>query len=232
MNENGAVIDGLEVFGCIRVRANNVTIRNTRVHGPGCDNRNLISVGYGTYSGLLIEDVEIDGHNRDSFGAAIGAAGYTCRRCNIHGVGQGANMTGDVVVEDSYIHDIYYADGSHNEALISGGGSNIVVRGNNLEGTPTPGTSSTISLYGDFSQIRDVLVENNLFNGGGYCVYAGSVSSKPYPVAENTRFLNNVFGSKFDATCGWYGPVTAYQSGNGNAWSGNVWQDSGLPVNP
>lgn len=43
-----------------------------------------IDVGYGEYSNVLIEDVEIDGLGGTGFGAGIGNAGFTCRRCNIH----------------------------------------------------------------------------------------------------------------------------------------------------
>ena len=232
VTQPGTVIDGLDVSGCIIVRASNVTIKNTRVRGSSCDNGHNIDTGYGQYSGIVIQDVEIDGRNANAFGAGIGNSGFTCLRCNIHNVGQGANISDNVVIQDSWIHDVYYANGSHNEPVVSNGGSNLVIRHNTLSGNPTNGTSSALSLYGDFDQIRNVLVENNLFNGGSYCVYAGSVPGKPYPVAANTRFLNNTFGRMYYPSCGEYGPATAYASGNGNAWSGNVWADTGTPVTP
>ena len=124
----------------------------------------------------------------------------------------------------------HYADGSHNEAILSNGGSGFLVRGNRLDSNLEDGTSSALSFYGDFEQVRDALVERNLFNGGGFCVYAGSVDGKPYPVAANTRFVDNHFGRDLTDQCGWYGPVTAYRAGNGNAWSGNVWHDTGAVV--
>ncbi len=226
---DGAVVEELDIRGCLRIRADDVTVRRTRVRGEPCDNRHQVDLGVGV-TGAVLEDVEIDGMDIDSFGAGIGNVGYTCRRCDIHHVGVGANMVRDVVVEDSWIHDIHYANGSHNEAILSNGGSGFVVRGNRLDSNLEDGTSSALSLYGDFEQVRDALVERNLFNGGGFCVYAGSVDGKPYPVAANTRFLDNHFGRELTDQCGWYGPVTAYRAGNGNVWSGNVWHDTGAPV--
>lgn len=230
----GQVFENKDVAGCIVVKASNVTIRNVRVRGASCDNQHQIDTGYGAYAGILIEDVEVDGMSTSGYGAGIGNSGFTCRRCNIHHVGQGINMSNDVVVEDSYIHNMISegnpaTTGSHNEAIISNGGSGFVIRHNYLDGE-TKNASSSLSLYGDFSRISNVIVEQNLFNGGGFCVYGGSVPGKPYPVASNTKFVNNRFGQRYYGSCGYYGPVTSFSSANGNVWSGNVWDSSGAPV--
>ncbi|MFZ5851468.1 MAG: hypothetical protein ACOYY2_08765, partial [Actinomycetota bacterium] len=59
--------------------------------------------------------------------------------------------------------------------------------------------------------------------------YAGSNPGKPYPMASNVRYRNNVFGRMYYPQCGLYGPVTSFAPGNGNEWTGNVWED-GTPV--
>jgi hypothetical protein len=225
----GAIIEKLDVDGCIFVRANNVTIRYTRVRGSCFGG--AIDTDYGTYSGILIHDVEIDGRNENASAALLGNSGYTCRRCNIHHGGGGPRMTSNVVIEDSWIHDIYGSGDTHNSAIGSNGGNNFTVRHNNIDCATLPNCSGALVLYGDFNPIKDVLVENNLFNGGGYCVYGGSVSGKPYPVASNTRFLNNAFGRAAFQDCGYYGPYTAWSSANGNVWSGNYWVDTKQPIN-
>lgn len=233
----GQVYENRDVAGCIVVQANNVTVRKVRVRGSNCDNQHQIDTGYGTYSGILIEDVEVDGKSLSGFGAGIGNSGFTCRRCDIHNVGIGVSMSNDVVIEDSYIHDMISegnpaTTGSHNTAIVSNGGSNFTVRHNYLDGE-TANASSALSLYGDFDPIKNVLVQNNLFNGGGYCVYGGSVPGKPYPVATSVRFLDNRFGQKHYPGCGFYGSVIYFDPrGTGNVWSGNVWDVTGQPVAP
>lgn len=221
----GTVIDRADVTGCIFVRANNVTIKNTRIRGA-CWN-GAIDTGFGEYSGILVQDVEIDGQNapgvEDQVG--IGYSGYTCRRCNIHHIGNGARMATDVVIEDSWIHDIYTANGSHNSAIGSNGGWNFVVRHNNLDCATTDGCSGPLVMYGDFDPISNALIENNLFNGGGVCTHGGSTEGKAYPQASNVRYLNNRFRTDLYPECGYWGVRASWNYNNGNVWTGNVWHN-------
>src|SRR5262249_27060317 len=99
-------------------------------------------------------------------------------------------------------------------------------------GDSNGGCSAAFSLYGDFAQIDNVLVQENLFNTyGSYCTYAGALP-KNYPHATNVRYMGNHFGRIFEPNCGFYGPVTGWEWNAGNVWSGNVWDDSGVPVTP
>lgn len=227
VTQAGAVIEGLDVQGCIQVRASNVTIRRTRVRGS-CSN-GAIDTGYGEVSGVLIEDVEIDGGNQDENAALLGNSGFTCRRCNVHHGGSGIRMTSNVVIEDSWVHDLYGAADSHNSGVGSNGGSNFTLRRNNIDCGALPNCSGAFVLYGDFNPITDVLAEGNLFNGGGFCVYGGSVAGKAYPVASNVRFHDNAFGRSVFAGCGYYGPVNSW-GGSSSEWTGNVWADTRQPL--
>jgi hypothetical protein len=221
------------VSGCIVGHANNVTIRRTRVRGAPCDHTHQIDIGYGTYSGLVIEDVEIDGLNANAFGAGIGNNNFLCRRCNIHHVGQGASIGSNVTIVDSWIHDLAYSPdngGSHNEPIVAlGGASNVTLKNNNLEiDASHRGASASLALYNAYGPLNNFTVEGNVFNGGSYCLYAGYTHGAN-PVT-NMRFVNNRFGRAEFARCGRYGPLTGYRSGGGNVWSGNVWDDTGAPV--
>jgi hypothetical protein len=227
VTQQGAVIEGLDVQGCIQVRASNVTIRRTRVRGS-CFN-GAIDTGYGDVSGVLIEDVELDGGNQNANAALLGNSGFTCRRCNIHHGGSGIRMTSNVVIEDSWVHDLYGADDSHNSGVGSNGGSNFTLRRNNIDCGTLPNCSGAFVLYGDFNPITNVLAEGNLFNGGGFCVYAGSVTGKNYPLASTVRFHNNAFGRSVFARCGYYGPVHSW-AGGAHEWTGNFWADTKEPL--
>ena len=95
------------------------------------------------------------------------------------------------------------------------------------------GCSAAIPNYGDFSPVENFLIERNLISTtGGYCVYGGSLDVKPYPDASDVRFINNHFSTEFYPTCGQFGVVTGFENGvRGNVWTGNVWHETGNPIN-
>lgn len=228
ITKSGTVISGLDVNGSITVSTSNVTIKNTRVHGK-------INSGYNGYTGIVIQDVEVIGPGTDD-GATrvplVGAEGYSCIRCNVHSGNSGFEVSDNVTIQDSYIHDIGPNSGVHKTDIGSNAANHVVVRHNSMD-CAVSGCSAALSIYGDFGQPNDWVVDNNLFNTtGSYCVYAGSVPGKKFPVATNVRFTNNHFGRLHYKTCGQYGPATAYQSGSGNVWTGNVWDDTGATITP
>lgn len=226
---DGAVIDSAQCTGIV-VRANNVTIRRTLVRGSG-DGTALIDTGdgsAGSWTGLVVEDCELDGQNS---GVQRGLAfqGFKASRLNIHGVMQGVVMNRDCELHDSWVHDPNYATGTHKEAVLSNGGSNFVIDRNNLDYNQSSTVSAALSLFGDFAPIANVTVSGNLLNGGGYEIYAGSEAGKKYPTASNVVVTGNVFGTKYGSKGGWAGFAADFAAGNGNAWSGNV-TDQGAAV--
>jgi hypothetical protein len=225
ISKAGQVIDGYVIEGGLEIRADNVTIKNSLVRGQ-------VLAGYGSeQTGLKVIDTTIDGQGKASSESAIGDANYSCIRCDITGFGNGPRMYRNVTVQDSWIHDLCcYTPGDHRSGIGSNGGSNFVVK-NNVIDCGIGGCSGALVLYGDNAEIRDVLVERNLLmTVGGFCAYGGSVSDKAFPVAANTRFIDNHFSQRYNATCGGYGPVTSWSNANGNVWSGNRYHESGAPI--
>lgn len=164
-------------------------------------------------------------------------------RVDVTGGQHSFHCNDNCILVDSWLHDQYNPDGQsfHNNAFISNGGTNMLVRHNTLHCTPLlnatdGGCTADVSLFGDFDPITNVTVDRNLLKANNssisYCAYGGYSPSKPFPVAEGIVFTNNVFERGTNNKCGVYGPVTAFQkSATGNVWSGNVWSD-GSPVNP
>jgi hypothetical protein len=227
ITQANTVVQNLDVNGTIWVMAPGVTIRNVKAKSINTGGNRWPFVTYSP--GTLIEDVEIDGKNNTPMG--IDGHNFTARRVNIYGTKNGFRIFTNTTIEYSYMHDFYTEPGDHQSGIGSNGGSNFVIRGNNIECGTISGCSANLVLYGDFSQIDNVLVENNLFNGGIMGTHAGSVAGKPYPLATNVRYLNNQFGRKYYPNCGYYGPVASWNgSGAGNQWSGNVYQGTNTPV--
>lgn len=228
----GTVLEGVTAR-CVIVRASNVTVRRSLIRGGSCGSARQFEVADDARN-VLIEDVEIDGARVHARGAGLGGSGFTCRRCDIHGMARGVQPGDHVVIEDSWIHDLYGTDISENAPFQTNGGSHIVIRGSNLEMNPVPTGGMALALIPDFAPLDDILVEGNLFNGGGsYTIWAGDAAQDKDPSrkARNTRFIDNAFGRKYYPRCGNYGPVAGWDGDMpGNRWSGNHWLDTGRPV--
>jgi hypothetical protein len=212
------VVQNVDVSGTITVTAGNVTIRNFRAQ----------SILQSSASGMLLEDGEIYGG--PSFtGDGLEWNAYTMRRVNVHNTFDGLKGHGNVLIENSWIHDMnefrgaqYGAGGySHNDGLQVSAGSNITVRNSRFERT---GLNSAIFIDADQGPIDNVLIENDYLSGGGFTFYSIQSRSAPqFGVPTNVTVRNNTFGSDhlFD-----------YATVGGNVvWSGNV-NESGQTVTP
>lgn len=224
----GAVYDGIDFNGTITVKADNVTIRNSKVTGR-IDIR-------APYKGLMVQRVEIigpgDGYTTKYPG--IGYDNFTCDGCNIHGWGDGAMFDSNATIINSWIHDISVSGDSHNQAILSLGGPNVTIVNNRLDAGKSGHFTAALSLLNQWNSFSNALVKDNLFNGGGYCVYAGGEAkgNSKYP-SSNVKFINNTFGTDLNAKCGYYGPATAFDArGAGNEWSGNVMSNGKVVTAP
>lgn len=222
---DGAVYDAVEFNGDVVVKANNVTIRNSKVNGR-IDIR-------APYAGLLVQRVEIAGPGAGytTKYPGIGYDNFTADGVNIHGWGDGAMFDSNVTIKNSWIHDIPVSGDSHNQAILSLGGPNFTIVNNRLDAGNEGNFTAALSFLNQWDSFTDTLVQGNLFNGGGYCVYAGGEdkgnAARP---SSNVRFLDNSFGTEKNPKCGYYGPATAFDSsGAGNVWSGNA-MTNGTPV--
>jgi hypothetical protein len=211
VTRDGAVVDGLDIRGCLSIQASDVTVRRSRIR---CNGDYPVLIGNGARR-VLLEDVEIDGMGSPAT-TAIGYDNFTLRRADVHDVGDGPRVSNNAVVEDSWIHDLAVGAGSHNDGIQSTGGSNIKILHNRIE-HPNEQTSC-ILIGADLDPISDVLVQGNLLNGGNYSVYAGG--DKGY---SNIRIVGNRFGR--DAVYG------TQKLDPGIVFSGNVWNDTGRPIN-
>jgi hypothetical protein len=219
---DNAVIQNMTVNGAIFVQAKGVIIRNVKAKWINTGGNRYPFVAYSP--GTLIEDVEIDGQNNSDMG--IDGLNFTARRVNIHNTQNGFRLFQNTTIEDSYVHDLY-VDPSivdpHLSALGSNAGSNFVIRHNSFDCYKVRGCSGALVLYNQ-PNMDNVLVEKNYFKGGSYCAYGGG------PAGTNIDWLSN----RFDRACqgdGSYGPITNRPTDAASSWLGNVWHDTGEPIN-
>ncbi|NLE99083.1 MAG: hypothetical protein GX596_14015 [Propionibacterium sp.] len=232
ISEPGTVIDAKRVDCDIRIRAADVRITNSEIHGSVIL-RDLES-GYS----FTIADSEI--HVGERLRTGLGNGYFTAERVEISGGGRSMYCATDCTLERSWVHGQTGDPGG--EAHLSGVrmGQNTTLRFNSIicEGTRTPpgsGCSAALTGYGDFRPIQNNLIEGNYFHSGtaSFCAFGGSSSDKPFSdEASDIRFIDNTFERDDDGSCGLLGPIVAFDSdAPGNVWEGNRWSD-GEPLPP
>ena len=198
-DEDGQVVENLDITGCVSIKADDVVVRNVRIT---CAGKQRAIVLEGSRTGIVVEDSEIDGAG--STDIAIGWGGYTLRRVNVHSTHDGPRLGSGVTVEDSWIHDLVRKDDFHSDALQSNGGTGITVRHNTLVPTDTAtgdvlNAAIQLGAENDGGKLVDVRIEDNFLDGGNYTVNVRS-DEGIRPVV----LRGNVFG-----TSARYGPVIA-----------------------
>lgn len=212
IDQDGAVVEDLDIHGAITVLANNVTIR--RVHVTSGD---YYPIRYfdNDNTGLLIEDSEVEGTS-DDVTASLSFANYTARRLNIHGGADGFKADANVLIEDSWVHDLRNGPDQHNDCVQNTGGAGVTLRNNSMSG----GSNAAVQT-GDEGGVatEDLTLECNWFGGGGWTLnIRGTAPTAP----RNTRIVDNVFSH--DAG---YGPWTLDDPSP--TISGNTYDD-GQPI--
>jgi hypothetical protein len=204
----GQVIQNLDINGRITVNHNNVTIRNVKITNPrGVAISNIASGA----TGLLIEDVELDGTGNTSGASAVDFDNYILRRANIHHYGEGPGCRNNAVIEDSYMHTFtdFTSQGAHQDGIQCEFGRNNTIRHNTILMNVRGGNAAVV--IGNQPGNADNVVENNLLAGGGYTLYFGGTTGIS---------RNNKFSTQFYSTSGGYGPkwYTGTPTYCGNRW--------------
>jgi hypothetical protein len=205
ITQNGAVVENLRINGTLTIQANDVTIRNVLI-----ENTDTYPIRATEASNLLVEDTEIDGNGEGN--VAVYGGSYTLRRVDIHDTLDGPRIEGDnVLIEDSFIHDLHRVPDGHHDIIQIRNGNNIQIRNNTLTAfnarTNDP-MNAAIQIGGLNGPLSGLVVENNYMDGGNFTVNAAKNGS------SLAVFRNNTLGDNAR-----YGPLS---SGGALQWVGNV----------
>jgi hypothetical protein len=214
------VIDGLDIQGCVLVKAPGAIIRNSKIT---CESFLAVASYKNNYTGtgIVLEDVEIS--CADTPGTAVGDYNVTVRRANIHSCENGFDADGEITVEDSYIHDLYADEVTHTDGMqITDVGKNITVRHNTIS-AGLLGNAAIITPRVTAGIVDNILIQENLFSGGGYTLYCEQDGP-----ATNYRVIDNHFSTVFHPTVGEYGPST--DCNDEPVVTGNVIHETGEPL--
>ncbi len=247
IDQSGTVIDSKDINGCIAIRANNVTIKRSRIRcaGSGPQDAGNMIVKMGVYwenwSNITLEDVEITRPAGSTGGADYGVEIYaknsTITRANIYNITSGIHLLGQatpITIQDSYIHDLVNISGTdHNDNIIANGSTtNVIIQHNNLENPLSQVTP--IAMYPEGSPNSYWRINKNLLNGGGSCLYFGAGNGEQ--PNNNSQITNNYFGTKFNPNCGDVDPVretpiSSLKNGANNIYCNNTWYSPGNSKN-
>lgn len=244
----GVVISNMTINGSLQVAVGNgtrsastpcVTINNSKINGV---------VGTGSNDGsdgpLVLNHVEVSAPTNSNV-QAVALSNFYLDSVNVHGgANGGVECYGYCSISNSWIHDFYDAGSTHYDGIISNGtsGHPLVIDHNTVgcnfyasASGGNGGCSADLGLFGDFGTISNVTVTNNLFlassasqisgSTSAYCMYGGDVSGKKFPTSSNVVVTGNTFQRGPNNKCGLFGAIADFDATNGNAWSGNVWDD-------
>ncbi|HCT78783.1 MAG TPA: hypothetical protein DGT23_19925 [Micromonosporaceae bacterium] len=233
----GEVLDAKDFRGGIRIKADNVTVKRSRVQ---CGNCPGIWIDWNVKN-TLIEDVEVTSKSKDERidrGITAGKTiNLTIRRTYVHDVQRGIEWGYSALIEDNYVDDQY----NPTEAHVSGLGGAIqqtdvklVIRHNWIAGKPGQNNSGALLYYidnGPNPQKVDITIEQNIINGGTYALWLSADERLVGPVTVRS----NMFGTKYHDLCGAYNTHFADNihkySKIAFTWEGNVWYAPGMAKN-
>jgi hypothetical protein len=221
------VFEGFEVSGDLNIVADNVTVRNVKITESGesfgiairhADNTVIENVTIAPAGGRLMVGI------KDIYGDTTGTV---VRRADIANTSTGVQIYGGLI-EDSYIHDMGLLPGDHINGTTSNGSTTpLVIRHNTILNKYNQ--TDAVSFFQDFGVEANRTVDNNLLAGGGYVIYGGDGGKGK---ATNIKITNNRISRMYYPKGGYWGWLAAFTASNsGNVLSGNVWDDTGSPVN-
>ena len=230
VNGNGAVLSGLNITGNLDISASNVTINNVKVMNSG---QSSFGISLRHTSNVTIEHSMITGADGGPGRLMVGvkdvygdSTGTVVQDNNIRYTSTGVQLSAGLI-QDNYIHAMGLIPGDHVNGTTSGGGTTqLTIQHNTVFNQLNQ--CDAISLFQDFGPQGNRLITNNLLAGGGYVIYAGGKIGAPPPY--NITITNNRISTMYFPKGGYYGPVAYYSPGNGNSWTGNIWDNTALTI--
>lgn len=224
---DNAIVENLIIDGHVEVYGKNVTVRNNQILQSGEN----WAVALRTTTNVVVthNTMGVTGAPRlavgvkDIYGDSTNA---TVSYNDISNASTGIQMYAGLV-ERNYIHDLGMNDGDHINGFTSNLGTDpLTIRNNTI--LVKFNQTDAISLFQDFGVEAHRLITGNLLAGGGYTIYGGAGS---FGQSHDIRIIGNRFSKVYFPSGGSYGPSADFESqGDGNIWSGNVWDEDLSPV--
>lgn len=231
ITKDNTVIDNMDIKGRVVVKANNVTIKNTKIRGQESVYVGLIDARSGN-TGLKVIDTEIFSELRNPNTNGIMGGNFTLERVNIHDVVDQVHITtlGNVQILHSWLHsNVHYENDpnwnggpSHDDNIQLIGGSNILIKNSRIEGSK----NAAVMAGQNNAAIKNLVLDGNLLGGGACTVNIG-----PKNFGAMAGYGNVIKNNKFQRNQTKHiGCAVIVPNGSAPTMSNNIWTDTGLTV--
>ena len=192
----GTVIDGLDVRGIIRIKAPDVTIKNTLVRGKALSSNNSMISNYGNNYNFTVINSELRASYPSPWINGILGSNFTVRNTQISRVIDPIHITGsNVTVERNWLHanlhydrDPNHGNGpSHDDSIQVQAGNNIKIINNVM----TDAHNAVLQVTQDAGDVSNLLFEGNAVDHG-FC--SVNISQKDRGPIYGLTFKDNRFG--------------------------------------
>lgn len=154
------------------------------------------------YTEVTNADVVEKQYNEYGERKGILARNATIRFCDVNKYADGIYLSNNVIIEDSYIHDLYLyhptwddpdskEDGTHSDGIQSSGGINYIVRNNFIDARN--GRNSAMIFQTNYGNLNNILIENNYLLGGSYTVYLNKRTENGTYTLNDVTIKKNYF---------------------------------------
>lgn len=213
----GQVIDGRDVRGCIILQAAGITVRNSKAECIIIDTTASLNGARHTF---VDSEIRCD---PSGWATGIRFGNFNALRLDISNCENGMDISRNVSLRDSYIHDLYQGNGSddpHSDG-IQGEVRDSVIEHNTIYAF-TGTVQGTSAIIASGSTGGNMLIRNNLMAGGAYTLYCPRASGVP-----SFQVVNNRFSTISSPKVGAFGPSDDCAD---ETLSGNVYHETGQPL--
>lgn len=257
ITKDNTVLDGLMIYGDIKVQAKNVTIRNSYLRGGTTtpkSNTGVVDANSSKVKNLVVEGNTIAPDRPSYFRDGIVGHDYTSRNNNIYhtkdGLGifnkPGGSPDANVTAAGNYIHAMTHFSenpghrgGTRNDGIQVQGGRNIHIIGNTIVATVVEGKGSVpgpraphagqgVLLQQNTGKLANVVVEKNWINDGQTGIYIGDSDRDHSQITATVR--DNLLGhDQYDFGNGSKYPIRIVDKADSRitGLGTNKWADTG-----
>ena len=192
----GAVIDGLDIHGFVKINALGVTIKNSIIRGTATSTQRALVLSASDAASVTIQDSELVAAYPSVWIDGIRGWNITASRVNIHNVVDSVHLYGDnVTLESSWLHDNSYfavdpnhsGGPTHNDNIQIQQGTNIRITGNTMSGA----NNSAMQFTQDSGLVSNVQVVRNWLDGGACTINVAEKGKGPF---QSLVMTDNTFG--------------------------------------
>ena len=189
----GTVVSGLDIRGYLRIKASDVTVKNSVIRGSA-GLTGPMSLIQSSSPRVQIIDTELNPIQPSYFLDGFVGSNITFTRVNIHHVVDSIKIIGsNVTVQDSWLHDnSYYSwtpsgGDTHTDNVQIQIGNNIIIRNNTIAHS----RNAAVMITQDRGDVSNVTFSGNRADGGACTI---NVAEKAYGPINGLKVTGNTFG--------------------------------------